>query len=220
MITLYGFRRVAEPIAGRTRDLPVQWALEETGLPYQVHGLDFVAGDLKTDEYHRLSPFGQVPVIVDDGFILVETGAVLLYLAEKTGKLIPSDLKGRAQVTRWCFAALDTFEPTLVAISTIDIQGKDDPTGPKRRPRLVERSHRRLSGLESWLSGSTYLTGEEFTVADILMATVLREVHTSGLFDDFPRVNSYRKRCEARPAWQRTLSLYESRLGAPPGSTR
>src|SRR5450755_3705846 len=97
MITLYGFKRVRDFVVGETRDLRALWALEETDLAYEVHGLDFIRGDTQTDSYRQISPFNQVPVIDDDGFILAETGAILNYIAEKAGKLIPTDLRSSAR---------------------------------------------------------------------------------------------------------------------------
>ena len=93
MITLYGFRRVPGVVVGFTRDLRALWALEETGLPYRVKGLDFEF-ELQTEEYRQVSPFAQVPAIDDDGFVLCESGAVLLYLAEKAGTFAPRDPRG------------------------------------------------------------------------------------------------------------------------------
>ena len=220
MLTLYGFGRVNSKVVGLTRDLRVLWALEELGVPYRVHGVDHPAGEHTREEYRRLNPFTQVPVLEDDGFVLTETGAILLYLAEKTGGLMPPELQGRAQVTRWCFAALNTLEPPLFQIVMIDLFGAADPTGAQRRPGLVEHARRHLTALEDWLRERPYLTGEAFTVADILMTTVLREVRHAGVLEAFPRVSDYRERCEARPAWRRTLETYEQRLGAPAGSAR
>lgn len=218
MITLYGFGQVNAKVVGLTRDLRVLWALEEFGLPYRVRGLDHPAGELQSEEYRQLNPFTQVPVLDDDGFVLTETGAVLLYLAEKAGRLPSADPKGRAQVMRWCFAALNTLEPPLFQIAMIDLF--QDPSERERRARVVPWAQRALAGLENWLADRSYVTGEEFTVADILMTTVLREVRNSHLLGDFPRVSAYRERCEARPAWQRTLDAYEQRLGAAAGSAR
>jgi len=220
MLTLYGFGRVNSKVVGVTRDLRVLWALEELGVPYRVHGVDHPAGELQSEEFRRLNPFTQVPVLEDDGFVLTESAAILLYLAEKTGRLIPSDLQGRAQVTRWCFAALNSMEPPLFQILMIDLLGAADPTGAQRRPGLVQYAERVLGALESWLDGRPHLTGEAFTVADILMTTVLREVRNAGVLEGFPRVSAYRERCEGRPAWTRTLEVYEQRLGAPAGSAR
>ncbi|WP_342379549.1 glutathione S-transferase family protein [Myxococcus stipitatus] len=220
MLTLYGFGRVNSKVVGFTRDLRVLWALEELGLPYQVHGVDHPSGELRGDAFLRMNPFAQVPVLDDNGFVLTESAAILLYLAEKTGRLIPSELEGRAQVTRWCFAALSSVELPLSQLLMVDLLGASDPTGAQRRPGLVKYSERVLGALEDWLGSRAYLVGEAFTVADILMATVLREVRNAGVLEGFPKVSAYRVRCESRPAWQRTLDAYEQRLGVPAGSTR
>lgn len=220
MITVYGFGRVNAAVVGVTRDLRVLWALEEMALPYRVHGVDHDAGEASAPDYRRISPFEQIPVIDDDGFIVAETGAVLLYLAEKSGKLIPSDFKGRTTVTRWCFAALTTIEPPLFQIAMIDLMGSADPTGAARRPAVVKWAERALASTEAWLADQTYVTGEDFTIADILLVTVLREVRKTDLLAAHPRLRAYFARCEARPAWQRTLDAYERRLGAAPGSAR
>jgi glutathione S-transferase len=139
MITLYGFKRVRDFVVGETRDLRALWALEETGLAYRAHGLDFIQGDTQTDSYRQISPFNQVPVMDDDGFILGETGAILIYIAEKAGKLIRTDLQGRARVTQWICTALSNVEPTLLQIQIID-GGGEKATGAQRRPELVERA--------------------------------------------------------------------------------
>lgn len=110
MITLYGFGRGHRKVIGETRDLRVQWALEELGLPYRVHPLDHTGGELDSPAYAAISPFNQVPVIDDDGVVVAETGAILLYLAEKAG-VLPADAAGRAAVVQWCFAALTTVGP-------------------------------------------------------------------------------------------------------------
>ena len=218
MITLYGFGRVNEKVIGVTRDLRALWALEETGLPYRVAALDHNAGETKSDAFKRISPFEQIPILDDDGFIIAETGAVLLYLAEKAGTLIPRDIQGRTHVTQWCFAALNTLEPPLFQIAMIDLTG--DPTGPQRRPFLMEWSNRALTGIENQLSRHAHIAGADFTVADILTVTVLREVRQSDVLDGFPKVKDYAARCQQRPAWQRALADYERRLGVPAGTAR
>src|SRR5664279_4633988 len=116
MITLYGFGRVHRQVIGETRDLRAQWALEEVGLPYRVHGLDHTGDELDGAAYKRINCFRLVPVIDDDGFVVAESGAVLLYIAEKAGKLIPPDFQGRMRVIQWCFAALTTIERPLMEI--------------------------------------------------------------------------------------------------------
>jgi glutathione S-transferase len=217
MITVYGFKRVKDPVIGETRDLRALWALEETGLPYLVHGLDYIEGETQTDDYRRISPFNQVPVIDDDGFIVAETGAIVIYIAEKAGMLIPTDPKGRSRVTQWCCTALNTIEPTLLQIQIID-GGGEEATGALRRPALVNRAREKFTVLEEQLSSRPYLAGEDFTVADVMMTTVLREIRKTDLFERFPALKDYFARCQARPAWLRTLTAYEVRMGAPEGA--
>ena len=125
MITLYGFGRIFPEGRGETKDLRAQWALEELGLPYRVHALDHTAGELDGDVYTRISPFRQAPVIDDDGFVVTESAAIVLYLAEKAGKLIPGDVQGRTRVVQWCFAAVGTVEPTLTCLDVIEIFDSD-----------------------------------------------------------------------------------------------
>ncbi len=210
MITLYAFGRVHPGMIGKGRDLRAQWALEETGLPYRVHALDYIAGELDGPAYSKLSYFHQVPVIDDEDFIVAESGAVLLYIAEKAGKLIPADLKGRTQVVQWCFAALATVEKPLFEIQMIDIGVRGKET-QEQRASLVNEASRRLDGLERRLDGREWIAGEEFTVADILLATVLRP--HSKLIEPYPQLKAYSARALARPAWQRTLNLCAERQG-------
>jgi glutathione S-transferase len=100
----------------------------------------------------------------------------------------------------------------------IDLTG--DPTGPARRPALMDWANRALTGIDKQLARHAHIAGEAFTVADILTATVLREVRKSEVLDGFPRVKDYAARCQQRPAWQRTLADYERRLGVPAGTAR
>jgi glutathione S-transferase len=216
MITLHAFGRVHPLVHGLTRDLRVEWALEELELPYRVHGLDHTGGETSRDEFCRISPFKQLPVIEDDGFVLVESGAILLYLAEKAGRL--ADPKTRATVTRWCFAALTTVEPVVAMIVLTDFEKKTDDVTKERRANLVKWADRGLAGLETCLGEHAYVTGAEFTVADILMTTVLRQARRAGLLAKYPRCEAYRQECEARPSWARTVAAYEARLGAEPGA--
>jgi glutathione S-transferase len=200
-------------MVGEGRDLRAQWALEETGLPYRFHALDYIAGELDGPAYGRLSGFHQVPVIDDDGFVVGESGAVLLYIAEKAGKLIPADFAGRTRVVQWCFAALATVERPLFEIQMID-GGLGGEGARERRAALVQEAGRRvLPGLERRLDGREWIACEAFTVADILLATVLRQVRHTDLIEPYPRLKAYSARALSRPAWQRTLRLCAERQG-------
>lgn len=212
MITLYGFGRIFQEGRGETKDLRAQWALEELGLPYRVHALDHTAGELDGEAFSRISPFRQAPVIDDDGFVVAESAAVVLYLAEKAGKLIPADVQGRTRVVQWCFAAVGTVEPTLTCL---DLIGIFDRSGSAAAVGMEVRklAGRWLAHLERRLRGREWIACDEFTVADIMMAGVLRSIRKTDLMVPFPAVMAYYTRCQARPAWQRTLALYAERMG-------
>src|SRR5690349_216531 len=213
MITLYGFRRIFAGGVGETKDLRAQWALEETGLPYRVHALDHAAGELDGEAFSRISPFRQAPVIDDDGFIVAESAAVVLYLAEKAGKLIPSDVQGRTRVVQWCFAASSTVEPTLVCMDVIEIFDADN-AAHKVKAEVRKIAERWLTDLDRRLEGRDWIACDDFSAADIMMSCVLRGIRKSDLMAMFPRIESYFQRCQSRPAWQRTLGLYAERVGA------
>lgn len=217
MITLYAFKNIFEGGAGETKDLRAQWALEECGLPYRVHELDQVAGDLQSEAYCRISPFHQVPVIDDDGFVLSESAAILLYVAEKSGKLMPADFHGRTRVVQWSFAAVSTVAPSFQDLDLVDIFDKDNG---KLRGELTELAHRWLKDLERRLKGREWIASDEFTVADISMAGVLRMVRKRELLAAYPETRRYYQRCFARPAWERTLRMYAVRFHLPVDAIR
>jgi len=136
----------------------------------------------------------------------------VLYLAEKAGRLIPGDVQGRTRVVQWCFAAVSSVEPTLICLDMIGIfdSGKSAPNLHAEVPKLA---HRWLGGVERRLEGREWIACADFTAADIMMAGVLRTIRKTDLMKPFPRLEAYFERCQARPAWQRTLGLYAERFG-------
>jgi glutathione S-transferase len=212
MITLYGFGRIFPEGIGETKDLRAQWALEETGLPYRVHALDHTAGELDGEAYSRISPFHQVPVIDDDGFVVAESAAVVLYLAKKAGKLIPDDVQGRTRVVQWCFAAVSTVAPTLATLDLLEMFDKDK-AAHELHAAVHQIADRWLGDVERRLEGREWIACAEFTAADLMMACVLRDLRRTDKLTHFPKIKAYYERCLARPAWQRTLGLYAERLG-------
>ena len=212
MITLYGFGRIFPEGRGETKDLRVQWALEELGLPYRVHALDHTGGELDGEAFGRISPFRQAPVIDDDGFVVAESAAAVLYLAEKVGRLIPADFQGRTSVVQWCFAAVGTVEPTLTCLDLIGIFDRTGGAG-EVGAEVRKLAGRWLAGVERRLEGREWIACPDFTVADIVMAGVLRTIRKTDLMVPFPQVSAYYDRCRGRPAWERTLGLYAERMG-------
>ena len=213
MLKVYGFGKVNVGARGHTRDLRVLWALEEMQLLFELVGMDHPAHDLNTDAYQQLSPFEQIPSIDDDGLILSESAAILVYLAKKSGRLIPGDLAGEMHVARWCFAAMNSVEPPLLSLMVLDWTA-DNSCG-KHREFLVGWVNRVLTNLERWLADRDFIATRDFTVADILMAHVLYSgIKDERLIAPYPGVVSYRDRCLARPAWKRSIEAYLARVKA------
>lgn len=211
MITLHAFANMFPGGIGETKDIRIQWALEETGLPYQVRALDYLGGEADGPEFAAISPFNQIPVLEDDGLVIAESCAILIHLAEKSGRLMPADEAGRLQVIQWCFAAVATVQPALSMIAMVDagFMGKD----PAAREFLVGLANRWLAGVERQLDGQDWLTGDDFTIADLTLADVLREVRETDLMDAYPRVKDLYARAFARPARQRARELAAERMG-------
>lgn len=211
MLKVYGFARVNAMARGNTRDLRILWALEEMGLPHEIVGMDHPGHDLDAPSFRALNPFGQLPVIDDDGVVVTESGAILLYLARKSGKLMPSDRAGEAQVLRWSIAALSSVELPVLSLWFANLSGGEGSAPAKA---LHGWSDMRLRQLDGWLSDRQYVATDEFTVADILMAHVLAAAANQGLLEPYPHLVAYRQRCMDRPAWKRTLAAYEARVRA------
>jgi glutathione S-transferase len=136
----------------------------------------------------------------------------VLYLAEKAGKLIPGDVEGRTRVVQWCFAAVATVGTTLVCIDMLEIFDRGR-AAPKLHEDVRKLAGRWLGDVERRLADREWIACADFTVADIMMAGVLRGIRKTDLMAPFPRLKAYQARCLARPAWQRTLALYAERLG-------
>ena len=211
MLKLYGFSRVNEGARGNTRDLRVLWALEEMGLPCEIVGMDHPRHDLDAPAFRAKNPFGQIPVIDDDGVVVTESGAILLYLARKSGKLMPRDLAGEAQVLRWSVAALSTIEVPVLALWFVNLSGG---RGTKPSQALQQWSQQRLGELDGWLANRQFVATDEFTVADILMVHVLGGSTDQNFLKPLANVLAYRERCLERPAWKRTLDAYFERVEA------
>src|SRR5262245_59045947 len=209
MLEVYGFSRVIKFARGNTRDLRVPWALEEMGLRYEIVGMDHPNHDLDREEFRTKNPFGQIPVIDDDGVVVTESGAILLYLARKTGKLMPHDLAGEAQVLRWCFAALNSIEVPVLTRWFVNL---NDGRGTKPSEALQAWATMRLTQLDGWLANRQFIATDDFTVADILMTHVLDAGTDEELRKPYPNILTYRARCTARPAWKKTLEAYCERV--------
>lgn len=218
---VYVFKTLPPFLWGYTRDIRAMWALEECGLKYETVGLDCGPNGLQDEtSFEAISPFKQIPAIDDDGYILTESGAILLYIAEKSGRLIPRDLKARAQVYRWLISSLNNLEPFALPVFFADLMGDSNPHMKALRPWNVEILGRFLPKIDEMLKTQLFITGSEFTVADIVFTCVLRELRKTEILSQYPQIEKYRRQCEERPAFVKVLAAYEDRLGIGRGAAR
>ncbi len=167
-LVLTTFDWVPEPPRGFVRDLRVRWALEEAGLAYRVATTPFEGREAV---HFAQQPFGQVPWLTDGDITVFESGAILLYLGEKSAALMPTDPRGRSEAVEWVFAAL-----FLKA---------------------------RLERIEAVLASREWLAGGSFSVADLLMADVLRPVDRFEGLATYPACRAYLARITGRPAFKK-----------------
>jgi glutathione S-transferase len=183
-------------------------ALEELGLPYTVHAIDLAAGDQKTDAYRRLNPNGRIPTIVDreaGDFAVFESGAILVYLAEKTGRLMPADARGRSLVLQWLMFQVGGIGPMMGQANVFyryfpeKIQPAIDRYQNESR-RLFEVLDRRLGEAE-WLAG-------DYSIADIAHWCWVRTHRWSGVsVDGLPDLQRWLDAMKQRPACRRGVEV-------------
>jgi glutathione S-transferase len=136
MITISAFKWVPEFAQGQVRDLCARWALEEAGLPYATRLLEM--GDQDKPDYRALQPFGQVPILEENGLVLFEFGAIVLHVGERSEALLPKDAGARARAVQWLFAALNSIEPFVMNVALIDLFYAKEEWAKLRRPGAVE----------------------------------------------------------------------------------
>src|SRR5215475_5653514 len=202
MIRLTAFRALPPFAQGLARDFRVRWALEEAGMPYEVRLLG--PEDQSSAAYRALQPFGHIPAIETGDLELFESGAIVLYIAEKSEALAPADAHGLARTKAWMFAALNSVEPAVMNLATLDLQA-GQPWTAERRPLAVEAAQKKLAALEQWLGGRAWLE-DRFTAGDLLMTTVLRILRHTDIVSARPTLRAYQERCEARPAFQKAMA--------------
>ncbi|BAY46772.1 glutathione S-transferase domain-containing protein [Scytonema sp. HK-05] len=181
MLKLYG--------GVRSRASIVQWYLEELGVPYEFVKLDMQAGEHRQPEYLAINPIGKVPAIVDGDLQLWESGAILLYLAEKYGKVTSSPEK-RAELAQWVLFANATLGPGIFA----------EASRERELPLL-------MTALNEIFGRQSFLLGNEFTVADVAVGSILSYIPILLKLDlsSYPAVLNYMKQMSERPAFQKSI---------------
>lgn len=186
--------------SGHVRDVRLRWACEEAGFPYEVKTVP-LTNEPAPDHFAR-QPFGQVPFLDDDGLQLFESGACLLHLAKKSETLMPRDPKGEAETVQWTISALNSMEMVTVPWWFIGL------SNPEENP-LEGWLLMRLKHLSAVLEKKEWLAAGRFTVADLLMADVLRVPKLLAVASEFPALKGYVERVCARPAFKKA---YEAQV--------
>ncbi len=193
--------------------------LEELGLPYEPHRIDFAQDDQKSDAFVSLNPNGKIPAIIDpDGpggqpFGLFESGAILLYLADKAGRLVPIDPVGRWQAIQWLMFQMGGVGPMFGQLGFFHKFAGKDYEDKRPRDRYLAEVQRLLGVMDAALAGRDWFLGEEYSIADVSMlgwANALTRFYAAGElvgFDRFGNVRAWLERGLARPAVQRGLTI-------------
>jgi len=178
----------------------VSIALEEMGLPYEVQVIDFATLEQKADWYLKLNPNGRIPTLDDDGFVMFESGAILIYLAEKTGKFLPRDVQGRSRVMQWLMFQMSGIGPMMEQANVFFRYF------PEKIPPVIERYQRevtRLFGiLDRQLASHEYIAAD-YSIADIALWPWVSGYEWSGVsVAEFPSLQRWLALVGARPAVQ------------------
>lgn len=194
-------------------------ALEELGLPYEAHYVDFGKKDQRTPEYLSLNPYGKIPAIIDPNgpggqpLALFESGAILLYLAEKTGRLLPQDPALRCEAIQWLFFQMAGIGPLFGQVGYfLKFDGREIED---KRPlqRYVSESRKLLEVMDARLEGRAWIMGDGYSIVDIAMIGPVRNLITyygAGdlvAFDTLKNVPAWLERALARPAVERGLRI-------------
>ncbi len=183
----------------------VSIALEELGMPYAVHTLDLAKGEQKQDWYLRLNPNGRIPAIVDrgnDDFAVFESGAILIYLAERAGRLLPHDPKGRSRVLQWLMFQMAGVGP-MMGQANVFLR-----YAPEKIPYAIDRYQREVRRLfevlEAQLTLHEYVAGNDYSIADIAHWSWIHGHEWSGVgLEGLPHLSKWVERIATRPAVQR-----------------
>jgi len=197
---------------GLVRDVRVRWALGEIGRPYRTELYEGMQP--RPDEYRQWQPFGQIPAFRDERVELFESGAILLYLGQDDERLLPRDERARWRATAWLIAALNSVEPMLMQIVALDIFHAGNDWAKQARPAALEFANMRLKSVSDALGDGEWIAGG-FTVADIMLVTVLRNLRHTQIVAAFPNLAAYQARGEARPAFRQALADQAAELGPP-----
>ena len=205
---------------GSPNGIKISIALEEMGMSYDAHTVDILKGEQFNEEFTKINPNSKIPAIIDkDGpngleIPIMESGAILLYLAEKSGKLIPQNTTQRCEVMQWLFFQASAVGPMFGAFGHFHTYGKDKCDHPYPEARFATETKRLLSILDERLKNRSYIVGEQYSIADIsifpwvIWLDLFYKASKQLELDSFTHVMSWVERCRSRPATIKGLNVY------------
>jgi glutathione S-transferase len=201
MLTLYG-----HPSSPNSRK--VHWALEEIGVPYEYKRVELMKREQKLPDYVKLNPNGRVPTLIDDGFTLYESNAIMWYLADKFGggKLAPDHVQARALVDQWVYWQTSDLGPAAGRPYRMKIYASvGQPFDQVQFDAALEAIKAPLALLDAHLQGRAFVVGDDLSIADIALAESVGLARQLGAdVDAFPHVSAWFARLAERPAFQKT----------------
>lgn len=200
MITVTAMKWAPPFAAGQVRDHRVRWILNEVGWPYTVRLVD--APTMKSAGYLCAQPFGQLPILEEDGRpSMFESGAIVLDIAMRAGQCIGAEGTAlRAAAIQWVVAGLNSIEPFLFNVAEVEYFMQDEADKAARRPVVVALARERLALLEQARDGRDWFVGDDFTVADLMIASILKIADKLGLLGDLPALAAWQRSILSRPA--------------------
>lgn len=202
-ITITVFEKALDEGRGLARDMPVRWALEETGQSYAVRPIAWEK--FRETAHLARNPFGQIPTYEEGDLTLFESGAIVFHIAQRFPGLLPVDADARARAIMWMFAAVATMEPPIVDRDVVEYAEAGKSWQGERQAMVDDRVRGRLEQLAARLGRDEWLDGA-FSAADILMVQVLRRLEGSALLESRPDLTAYIARAQARSAYKRAFA--------------
>lgn len=182
-----------------TRSIRARWTLQELGVDFEAISVNVFAGEALRPEFLKLNPAAKLPVLVDGDFVLTESAAIVLYLAEKHGKFLPTDARGRAEVNKWLLFTVTELEQPLWRIAKNEFLYPEEQRLAADIPLASEDFRRMADVSEKHMQERRFVVGDSVTVADFVLAYTLDWANEVQLLDRYPQLAGYMERMYARP---------------------
>ncbi len=197
-----------------TRSIRARWMLQELGVDFEPISVNLFAGEASRPEFLKLNPAAKIPVLVDGDLVLTESAAILLYLAEKYRRFLPTDPRGRAEVNRWLLFTVTELEQPLWRIAKNKNLYPEEQRLAADIP-LASQDFRRMAEVaENHMQGRNFVVGDDVTVADFVLAYTLDWANEVKLLDRCPQLIVYMERMYARPQAPKRIAQLRDALGS------